>query len=319
MKLNKIFTIVLLFLCLAFLVACTQNINKTDQKMTTSQNTTKQTTQSSTPQTTLPQISTATNINDFSAVEEGEKIRLYFLLEDANGKNTISAGHIKLDILDDVNNSLYSKEFDVTTADFVDYQFSLTGKEMGKAYEWRIQNSEIKKGIASYYGNAILTFTNTNSKKMTAETSIKIPAYTDEELVQMSEDQYQLKAKTINKKRAFGDFEVVVTKVGFYETYEYSKKKQYFRADMEVKNVGSESEYFSPSGMSVIDGSGNQYESSYGGTLDTFSKMYPDIIKKGYVLFDEIPQTLNSGKIMFELGYDSSYDPYLFEYSFTLS
>lgn len=73
-----------------------------------------------------PQYSPA-NINLFSSVQEGEIIRFFFLLEDASGGIVSADGHVKIEIFDDLNNSLYSEEFDVRASEFVDYTFKLTG------------------------------------------------------------------------------------------------------------------------------------------------------------------------------------------------
>ena len=272
-----------------------------------------------TPQATTSKYSPA-NINLFASAKEGEVIRFYFLLEDANGRNTPGDGHVKVEIFDDLNNSLYYKEFDVKASEFVDYQFKLTGQGIGKAYEWRVPISEIKKGVSSFgFGRAVLTFVTPDGKELHAEdTTVQIPTYTEEELTQMAEEEYNKNAITVNKKIRKGNFEVTVTKAGFFSPYEWGKKKQYFRVDMEVKNVGSESDYFSPSGMAIIDNQGNQYESTFGGTLDTFSKIYPGVTKKGYVLFEEVPTSATSVKLVFELGYDENFNPYLFEYNIDL-
>jgi len=112
---------------------------------------------------------------------------------------------------------------------------------------------------------------------------------------------------------------VIVTKAGFFNPFEWGEKKQYFRVDMEIKNIGKESQYFSPSSMVILDGKGNQYESSFSGTLRTFSKIYPGVTKRGYVLFENVPQSLTSVRLVFELGYDSNFNPYLFEYDITLN
>ncbi|RLI95459.1 MAG: hypothetical protein DRO90_00290 [Candidatus Altiarchaeales archaeon] len=402
-----------------------------------------------TPQATTSKYSPA-NINLFASAKEGEIIRFYFLLEDANGRNTPGDGHVKVEIFDDLNNSLYYKEFDVKASEFVDYQFKLTGQGIGKAYEWRIPISEIKKGVSSFgFGRAFLTFVTPDGKELHAEdTTVQIPTYTEEELTQMAEEEYNKNAKevsleleddnfkvkiiryglftdyssfassesilrvdleveakqtgsfytyksklidsngnqyersykskfeggnleegikrtgyiafenvpknidiskiiiedyifdlknrraytyeqlaeeeynknaiTVNKKIRKGNFEVTVTRGGFFSPYEWGKRKQYFRVDMEVKNVGSRSTYFSPSGMAIIDDQRNQYERSFGGTLDTFSKIYPGVTKKGYVLFEEVPTSVTSVKLVFELGYDENFNPYLFEYNIDL-
>ena len=273
----------------------------------------------STSQITTSKYSPA-NINLFASAKEGEVIRFYFLLEDEDGRNTPGDGHVKVEIFDDLGNSLYYKEFEVKASEFVDYQFKLTGQGIGKAYEWRVPISEIKKGVSSFgFGRAVLTFVTPDGKELRAEdTMVQIPTYTEEELTQMAEEEYNKNAITVNKKISKGNFEVTVTKVGFFSPYEWGEKKQYFRVDMEVKNVGSESDYFSPSGMAIIDNQGNQYESTFGGTLDTFSKIYPGVTKKGYVLFEEVPTSASSVKLVFELGYDANFNPYLFEYNIDL-
>ena len=154
-----------------------------------------------------------------------------------------------------------------------------------------------------------------DGKKLRAEdATIQIPTYTDEELEQMAEEEYGKTAIVVNKKISKGKFEVTVTKAGFFSPYEWGERKEYLRVDLEVKNVGSESDYFSPSGMAILDNQGSQYESTFGGTLDLFSQIYPGVTKKGYTLFGNVPKTLSTIKLVFELGYDKDYKPYLFKY-----
>ncbi len=261
------------------------------------------------------------NINIFTSTKEGNVLRFYFLLEDANGINTVSNGNVKLEIFDELNNTLYTKEFFVKASDFVDYQFMITGQEIGKAYEWRVPISEIKKGVSSFgFGRAVLTFVTPNEKELHAEdTTVEIPTYTEEELIQMAEEEYNKNAITVNKKISKGNFEVTVMKVGFFSPYEYYEKKQYFRVDMEVKNVGGKSDYFSPSDMAILDNKGNQYEYNYEGTLDAYSKIYSGVTKRGYILFDPIPKDTQNIRLVFDLGYDDNYDPYSFEYDISLT
>jgi hypothetical protein len=260
----------------------------------------------------------AANIATFTAVKEGAQYRFYFLLEDINGANTAAAGKVKVRVFDDVNSTLYVDEFDVKSSDYVDYQFKLTGQEMGKAYEWRTPASQIKKGVASMWGTAQLTFVTSDGTEIQAEDkTMNIPTYTQEELAQMAEVEYAKTATVVNKKLSKGSFEVTVEKIGFVNITKYSTTTQYLRVDMIVKNVGSESEYFSPSGMVLLSGQGKQYESAYGGTLDTYSQIYPGITKDGYVLFEDVPTTETGLKLIFELGYDANYDQYTFQYQLT--
>lgn len=260
------------------------------------------------------------NIKMFGSAKEGDIVRFYFLLEDKNGKNVQSDGSVDLEIFDEAGNSLYHNKFNVKASEFVDYGFALTGQKIGKAYEWRVPMSEIKKGVSFIgYGKATLIFTTPQGVKLKAiDEVVPIPTYTEEELKQMAEEEYEKSAITVNQKISKGSFEVAVTKVGFFTSYELDEKKQYFRVDMEVKNIGSEAEYFDPSSIVIIDGQGNQYEETYGGTLDTFSKIYPGITKKGYILFENVPDSVTSVKLMFELGYDENFNPYLFEYTINL-
>lgn len=260
------------------------------------------------------------NISLFASATEGEVIRFYFLLEDVNGRNTPADGLVKIEIFDDLNNSLFHKEFNVRASEFVDYQFQLTGQHMGEAYEWRVPVEEIQKGISSIgWGRAVLTFATPDGKELHAEdATIQIPAYTDEELEQMTEEEYGKSAAVVNQKVSKGNFEVTVTKVGFFSPYEWGEKKGYFRVDMEVKNIGAENEYFSQYGMVILDNQGNQYEQTYGGTLDISSDIYPGVTKKGSILFEDVPETLRSVRLIFESGYDENFNPYVFEYNIQL-
>jgi len=260
------------------------------------------------------------NINTFASAKEGEMIRFYFVLEDENGANVVSNGHVKIEIFDESDTSLYVNEFDIKSSQFVEYAFQLTGTSIGKAYEWRVPVEDIEKGTSLLgFGKAILTFLTPELNTLNAEdTLVQIPTYTEEELEDMQEDEYDKSATTINKKISRGNFEATVTTVGFYNIYEWGEQKQYFRIDMEVKNIGSESEYFSPSGLAIIDNQNNQYEYSYGGTLDTFSSVYPGVTKKGYVLFEGVPSTTTSMRLVFESGYDSNYHSYLFEFNINI-
>ena len=140
----------------------------------------------------------------------------------------------------------------------------------------------------------------------------------NKKVMQSSEEEYNKNAIDINKKISKGNFEVIVTKAGFFEPEDWIGKKQYLRVDLEIKNIGNQSEYFSPEGIVIIDDQKNQYERTFGGTIDGFSKIYPGVTKKGYVLFEGVPKTANSLKFVFELGYNKNLEPYLFEYEIPL-
>jgi len=296
MKKTTVLAIAILIVCVGFLCGCTDN-------------------QTGLVVSTKPPA----NINIFSSANEGELIRFYFILEDVDGVNTVSNGHVQIEIFDDSDKSLYSNEFNVKSSEYVDYEYKLTGTPMGKAYEWRVSITDIEKGISLGFGKAVLTFITPTDNSLSAEdTLVQIPTYTEEELKEMQEEEYDNSAVSVNKKISKGSFEVLVTRVGFFVTYEWGEQKQYLRVDVEVKNIDTESEYFSASGIVILDDKNKQYEQSYLGTLDTFSTVYPGVSKTGYLLFEGVSTTIMSAKLVFELGYDSDFNPYLFEYNFNL-
>ena len=124
----------------------------------------------------------------------------------------------------------------------------------------------------------------------------------------------------INKKLSKGDWEITVTKVGYYNpTVQYGEEKEYLRVDMIVKSIAHQREYFSPSGMIILDNSNNQYEKEYGGSLETYSEIYPGVTKEGYILFKAPPRTVKSANLIFEAGHDQNYRGIDYQYEFTLN
>jgi len=262
----------------------------------------------------------AVNVNLFASVNEGELIRFYFTLEDIDGINTISDGSLMMNIYDDEDTVLYTQQFTVKASEFKDYGYVITGTPIGKAYEWRVPVGDIKKGSSFIgFGKAILIFVTPEGKTFNAEDSlVQISTYTDEELEEIAEDDYQNSATNMNKKITIGSFSVRVTKIGYFNQYLYGVYTEYFRVDMEVENVVSESDYFLPNGIVLIDKENNQYPYTYGGTLDIFSTIYPDARIEGYLLFEDIPKTVKAMRLVFELGYNESFNPYLFEFNLNL-
>ncbi len=254
-----------------------------------------------------------TNIDFFTSTEEGKFIMFRFLLEDADGYNTIGDGHVEVEISDKMNNTLYLEEFDVKASEFVD--------EVEKAYEWRVPKSEIKKSVFSY-GTGILTFTTPSGKQFKAiDDSISVPQYTEEELTKLNEQKYLENAIEINKKQRKGSFEITVVRVGFFSPItEYGERKEYFRVDLEVKNIGVEPGYWC-SGFVILDKKGNQYDKEYysgEGELDT-GKIYEGVTKKGFMLFETLPKTTTSAEFRVEGGYDDDYNKIVYRFDLPLT
>jgi len=281
-----------LVVSVGFLCGCTSNVPPTSSK-------------------------SAFNINVFASAKEGDLIRFYFTLEDEDGINTVSDGSATINIYDEDNKNLYTQQFEVSSSDFMDYGYKITGTGIGKAYEWRIPLDNIEKGSSSFgFGTATLVFVTPEGLSLNAEDNlVQIPTYSEEELENISENNYEDNAKSINKKITKGIFSVTVTRAGYFTEILYGISTEYYRIDMVVENIGSESEYFMPSGVVLIDDSNKQYDYTYGGTLNTFSTVYADSQIDGYLLFDDIPKTVSINKLSFELGYDESFSPYLFEFN----
>ena len=274
--------------------------------------------QQTTPESNL-RSSNAAYIGNFMAIADENKIEARFSLMDSSKKYVSADGIGQVRIVNSEGETVYTGSINVKKEDFGMYTLILTGEEF-LAYVWEIPLTEIKKSTSSS-GTMYLKFKTKNAEFEELDTSIwGLPTYSEEELAQLNEEEFSKSAVNVNKKVSKGSFEVTVTRVGFFTPLvTWGDKKEYFRVDMEVKNIGSEKEYFSPSGLAILDNQGNQYEREYGGTLDTFSQIYPGVKKSGYILFEKIPKTSQSIKLVFELGYDENYDPYTFEYNIPLT
>lgn len=106
----------------------------------------------------------------------------------------------------------------------------------------------------------------------------------------------------INKKQTrttkYGDsFEFTVKYAGFDDN-------NYYRVDFEVKNVGSEEDYFQPKHITILDSNGNRHDISddYGVSSES-ETILSGVTKKGYWLFRDVPKNSGTGTFTFEIGY----------------
>jgi len=284
---NKIFVIIALFIISVILVSgCTQT-DTSGTEDTTGKDTKKPEGWSvQKPEEFIPLASDPGNIDLFDGVKEGSLIRFYFVFDDRIGHD----GKVNLKIIDNSDKTVYTSLFDVKSSQFVDYQFQLTGEPIGKAYEWKVSYSSIQKGMSSM-GNAYLTFITQNGKNLNADTTLfDLPSYTQEEIEQLYENQYFETAKTIDQTLTEGDFEVTLAKAGYFKYLNYDKEIRYFRADIKVKNIGSESKSFNSYDAAMIIGS-NQFSASYRSEFEGIN-IYPGVIKEGYLLFEDVPENI---------------------------
>lgn len=258
-------------------------------------------------------------IGNFMATADEKSIETRFSLLDGSKKYVSADGTGTIKIENNEGEEVYTGTVNPRKEDFGTYTLMLTGEDF-EAYVWEIPINEIKKSTSSS-GTMYLNFKTKDSQfeEMTADI-LGLPTYSDEELAELNEQEFSKNAIAINKKISKGDFEVTVQRVGIFEPMvTYGEPEEYFRVDMEVKNIADEKEYFSPSGLAILDNQGNQFESEYGGTLDTYGEIYPGVKKSGYVLFKKIPANAQTIKLVFELGYDANYDEYFYEYNIPLT
>lgn len=258
-----------------------------------------------------------TNIRLFSSSEEGDIIRFYFLLEDASGRNVPGDGKATFQIKDPNGKAVFTRSFNFRSSDFVSYQFQLTGQDVGKVYEWRVNKNDIEKGTASV-GSADINIVSANGVTMKASDSyISIPSYTSEELEEIYENKYSIGSRVIGKTIKEGSFEVTLVKLGYYPHLKYGSSGDEvtdFRVDLSVKNIGAEKSSLTTYGAVLIAGS-NQYEYSFGSNLDS-SNIYPGVIKEGYLLFKDVPQNVSGPvKIVVGSSYGYLFDQFSYEFN----
>ncbi len=260
-------------------------------------------------------IQEASYLDDFVAISDENKITARFSLKDDSGVYVKGDGIGQIKIVNSYGDTVYINNINVKKKDFEQYWLYGQNKSI-LAYAWKIPITDIKKSTSSK-GRMYLKFKMKNSEFEEIDTSIlgKFPTYSKEEFAQLNDEEFSKSAITVNKNLSTGKFEVTVTKIGFFTPLvESGDKEEYFRVDMIVKNIGNKKERFSPSFI-IFDDIGNQYESTYGGTFDTYSEIYPGVKKIGYVLFKKIPKNSQNIKLFFELGYGDSYQTYDFEFN----
>jgi hypothetical protein len=309
-KVFSIFIICIFVIGLVFISGCTSSPQTTSQ-------TTPQGNTISTPtysNTYTQSVYDPMNIEIFSVVTEGDVLRFYFGFDDRSGHDA----EVKCKITDAVGNIVLENQFLIKSDQFVDYEFKLTGKPMGKVYEWKIPVNSIKKGF-SQIGTGYLTVILPSGKNLTSSnTYISIPAYSEQEIVAIYDQEYNRVAKVSGQSIKGGAFQVTLNKYGYYSHLKYNTwgdKVTDFRADIVVQNIGNEKEYYRVYDAVLLVGD-KQYSYSYQSKFDS-GEIYPGVKREGYLLFENVPPLSGKGKIITGTsGYGSEENKY--EFSITL-
>jgi len=268
---------------------------------TTSISTTIMPTTTTIQQTTTTIVLNADHISSFSVYKDGDIYEVSFSLENKDGRGVAENGHLSFKILDNAGKAVYEKEADVKKDDF----------KVFYRYEWTVPFSEVKKSVYST-GKATLIFTTTDNRELSStDDYVTIPKYSDEEIKAIYENQYSQSAKAV-EQTIRGDFEVTLVKVGYFTHLKYDTSGDEvtdFRADIEVKNIGAVSESFSTYDAAMVVGS-DQYSRSYRSEFDG-SNIYPNVIKTGYILYENVPTDLTGqAQIIIGSSYFMSIDYY---------
>jgi len=234
----------------------------------------------------------------FVVLKEADALLLRFSLEDREQHEVAHPGVVTVKVWDSVGKLLYQDVFSVEKEDFKTYKLVLTGEEF-LAYAWAIPLSEVKKGIGPGVVEVIFEIPEDSSWKV-EETYVEIPELSEQEIVQLYEEQYAENCRSVNKTKNKDSFSITLERLGHFTHLEYGTwghEVTYFRIDLSVTNIGSEPEYLFTSDIVVLDDLGNQYDEEYGGSLE-LGEVYPGVTRKGYVLFPVLDKNAVNVKIL---------------------
>ncbi len=240
---------------------------------------------------------------------------MYISLLDKTRQNYVQAdGIVKLKIVNELGEEVYKSTFQIKkdmffntflTKDKFSYTYDLYPTKEINVFKVAIPFDNIKKS-ASSRGIAYVEFETSDDIDFELDVDIYgLPLFSEEEIEQINEENYAKNKIELNQTQTKGSFMITVSSAGYYSPipkYEWEERKEYFRVDLEVKNIGTKPEYFDPINLALLDNEGNQFEEEYEeGTLDTFQKIYPGVTKKGYILFPKLKNDTNSVRLVFEL------------------
>ena len=138
------------------------------------------------------------------------------------------------------------------------------------------------------------------------------------------DEEYLSNAITFTRENtvAKGPFEVSIIRAGtFTITDSESGDKSYFRVDLKVENVGTDTEQFTPTASVLSDTDGTEYETRNDEsemTLGTGFDIGPGETQRGYWLFQSLPESATGIALVFDLGRDAAGSAHEFTYELEL-
>ncbi len=254
-------------------------------------------------------------IGEWHSIIKNDNIVSVLSLTDKQHKNIAVDGIADIVIVNSKMEQVYSNSLKINKEDFTIR--SQTDQTI-HGVNLDIPLTEVTKGKSSK-GMIYLKFrTNDIVLGQISASIVGLPTLTDNQINQLNELKYSQSAILLNEKVSKGNFEVMLTKAGQFNYFDSSNEQQVFRVDLEVKNIGFQPNSFNPVNILLEDNNGNQYAYLYGGLLTSNSQITPGADKIGYIMFDKIPNNLQSLKLNFQLGHDLNFEPFNFEYNILL-
>ena len=244
-----------------------------------------------------------------------DKMTFQFSLLD-DSKNPVSSdGTLQIYVNDEKDSLLYQGELTVKQEDFQNI-FSFNTESRILTYSNYIPVSKIQKGFG--LGTFFLKFLLPDGVHYfeTNETYVWIPNYTYEEIIQLNEEKFLDHSIPINMNLIKNPFEITVLRVGNFTQYTLLEERDYFRVDVEFRNIYDDR--INPLNFEIvlIDEDNNQYTGWPMGTL-FFSNIYPNAKKEGYVVFPRFSSEVTKATLIFSLWHENK--SIYWEFDITLS
>lgn len=218
----------------------------------------------------------------FSLVDANER----FIAADVQGIMVVKGSDGKI---------LYNGSKSISASEFTDTKSPAMGDKTGHYvwYSWHVPLNEISKVTSEDSGGAQLLISVGNNKLPSAQTIVtNLPQLTNEEMINISEEAYEAKAKTLGKIIENENFKVEFKKFGYYEIPPRfgAANKHGFRVDVTITNKGIKERNFFGNYVIMF----NQQRTGYGHLspgFNTFSSFNPPYLQpgktiEGWLLFD---------------------------------
>lgn len=248
-------------------------------------------------------------VGDFSLTSiNPNSFELRFGFFNGNHDYVKTSGNANLKIVNDNGEIVLDKNFNFNETNFRTYTSLLSSSDILSVI-FNLAKSDIKKTSESS-GIAYLSVNLKDSYFEPLQISVySLPIYSDAELAQMNEENYNQEKTQINKEITSGNFRIQFLNSGFFTEDSWLGKNKYYRIDIKIQNIGNKADILTISDLALITPDGHQYEKDYGGTLDTiYDTYYPGVSKEGYILFKDVPKELKY-TLAYNMGYDKNWNP----------